>query len=192
VKLGLARNEARADGIDNVEFRRADAGGSLGKAEFDVAYARFLLTHLSDPAGCVVQMLEAIRPGGLLVVEDIDCSGSFCYPANQAFSRWLELYTATVRRRGADPDIGPRSPLLLLDAGFERVGMNIVQPAGLEGEVKHIIPLTVANIADAVVSDQLATREEVEEVVEELYEFARNPRTIVSMPRIVQAWGYRG
>jgi SAM-dependent methyltransferase len=191
VKLGLARAEARDAGVENVEFRQADVSGRLGEADFDVAYARFLLTHLSDPAGCVGRMHDALRPGGLLVVEDIDCAGCFCYPDHPAIRRSLELFTAAVRRRGGDPDIGPRLPVLLLEAGFERVGLNVVQPAGLEGEAKLIFPLTLANIADAVLADGSATPEEIGRVVEQLYEFARDPRTVAGTPRVVQAWGYR-
>jgi SAM-dependent methyltransferase len=190
VKLGLARTEARDVGVENVEFRRADVVGPLGESDFDVAYARFLLTHLRDPAGCIGRMRDALRPGGLLVVEDVDFAGSFWYPENPPFGRCLELYTEAARRRGGDPNIGRRLPVLLLEAGFERVGMNVVQPAGLEGEVKLIPALTLINIADAVLADGLATPEEFGRVAEQAYEFARDPHTVVSTPRVVQVWGY--
>jgi len=35
---------------------------------------------------------------------------------------------------GVDPNIGPRLPQLLIDAGCERVGVNVVQPAGMTAE----------------------------------------------------------
>lgn len=190
-KLELARTEAEDRHVDNVEFRKADADGSLGEAEYDVAYARFLLTHLSAPAACVERMRAALKPNGLLVVEDIDFSGHFSYPRSAAMERFVELYTQAVVARGGDPNIGPRLPLLLKDAGLERIGMNVVQPAGMDGEVKLLNPITLQSIADVVLAEGLATSAEIERVIAELYEFARSTRTVVSIPRVVQAWGYR-
>ena len=60
------------------------------------------------------------------------------------------------------PNIGPRLPGLFLDVGFERVQMNVVQPAGLDGEVKLINPITMETIADCVLAEGLATRSEVD------------------------------
>ncbi len=69
--------------------------------------------------------------------------------------------------------------------------MNVVQPAGLEGEVKLMSPITLENIAERVLADGLSTEEEIQEITDDLYAFARNPKTVASLPRIVQAWGYR-
>ncbi|MGQ0620750.1 MAG: class I SAM-dependent methyltransferase [Panacagrimonas sp.] len=191
VKLELARGEASDQGVTNIEYRKGDAGASLGSAEFDLVYARFLLTHLSDPAACIARMRDAVKPGGMVVVEDIDSTGYFSYPESAALLRYVELYSAAVFARGGDPNIGPRLPVLLLHAGLERIGMNVIQPAGLEGEFKLMNPVTMQSIADAVVQEGLATSGEIETLVAELYELARDTRTVVSIPRIVQAWGYR-
>ena len=67
----------------------------------------------------------------------------------------------------------------------------MVQPIGTEGEAKLINPITMENIAGAVLEDGLATREEIEDVVRELYEFAADPNTVAGMPRVVQSWGRR-
>jgi 2-polyprenyl-3-methyl-5-hydroxy-6-metoxy-1,4-benzoquinol methylase len=63
-----------------MEFRLSDVREVSGAPEFDIVYARFLLTHLSDPADAVNAFHRHLRPGGLLAVEDIDFSGYFTYP----------------------------------------------------------------------------------------------------------------
>jgi len=191
VKLGLARNEAREQGVANVEFRVADIRQASAAPEFDVAYSRFLLTHLSDPGGAVKALHAHLRPGGRIGLEDIDFSGHFTYPESPAFRRYHELYCATVSRRGGDPNIGPRLPVLLKQCGFVDVGTCITQPIGTEGEVKLINPITMENIAGAVLEDGLATRAEIDEVVRELFAFAADPNTVAGVPRVVQAWGRR-
>jgi SAM-dependent methyltransferase len=191
VKLALAQREAEEQQLRSVDFRKADITTCRAEPAFDLVYARFLLTHLSDPAAAVATMRQFLRPGGILVVEDIDYTGYFCYPDCAAVWRFVELYSQSVRRRGADPNIGPRLPVLLSEAGLERVRMNVVQPAGLSGEAKLINPLTMEAIGETVVGDGAASPAEVEQLVAEMHDFARDPRTVVSMARVVQAWGCR-
>jgi hypothetical protein len=127
----------------------------------------------------------------MLAVADVDFKGYFCHPNSNAFWRYVELYIRTARLRGADANIGPRLPGLLTAAGFANVDMNVVQIAATTGEVKLLSPLTMENIGDSVVTEGLATREEVDQLIVELYEFANTPGTIGSTPRIVEVWGQR-
>jgi ubiquinone/menaquinone biosynthesis C-methylase UbiE len=191
-KLSLARRAAARQGLGNAEFQHTDIRAAAGSQDRDLLYSRFLLTHLSDPARVVGQMCTYLRPGGVLVLEDIDFSGYFTHPPSPSFRRYHALYTAAVRRRGGDPDMGPRLPMLLAAAGFESIQMSIVQPMGFEGEVKLLNAITMENIADVVVEERLASREEIDYIVRQLYEIADIPCTIAGMPRVVQAWGYRG
>src|SRR5215510_14685541 len=191
IKLELARREAEEKGLGNVEYRLSDIRDSETASEFDVVYTRFLLTHLSDPADAVARLGQEARPGGLVIIEDIDFEGIFCHPFSAAFQRLVEIYTQASRRGGGDPNIGLRLPGLLLDAGFERIQANVVQPAGIDGEVKLIYPVSMENIADSVVADGIAGKGEVDRLIADLYELASDKRSFVSHPRVIQAWGYR-
>lgn len=189
--LAVARGEVEAEGTRNVEFRALDVRTEACGSDWDVVYARFLLTHLADPESTLAALVDHLRPGGVLAVEDIDFSGGFMWPPSEAFDRYAALYAAIVRRRGGDPDIGRRLPLLLAAAGLEGVRMKVVQPMGTEGDVKLLNPITMEAVADTVVKDGLATRVEVEAVVDELHRRAADPGTVTGLPRIVQAWGRR-
>ncbi len=190
-KMRVARAEAEEQGVTNVEFRVSDIRENALMQSFDVVFARFLLTHLSDPAGAVATFHAHVRPGGMMAVEDVDFSGCFTYPESKAFRRFHELYCATVIRRGGDPNIGPRLPSLLQQQGFENTGVHVFQPVSLQGEAKLLNPLTMENIAGAVLADGLASQQEIDEVVQALYAFAADPTTVAGTPRIVQAWGRR-
>ena len=48
-KLELARSEAAERGIHNVNFEHLDIREASVPKVFDIVYARFLLTHLSEP-----------------------------------------------------------------------------------------------------------------------------------------------
>jgi ubiquinone/menaquinone biosynthesis C-methylase UbiE len=189
IKLRMARQEANKNQVPNVEFRLADILEDELE-NFDLVHARFVLTHLANPRKALEKVRRALNPGGVLAVEDVDFRGHFCHPEHPAFSRYVELYTKTAQRRGADPDIGPRLPGLLIRTGFERVQINVVQVASMSDDSKLMAPITMENIADAVLAEGLASPAEIDRLVNELYAFARDPDTLISGPRVVQTWGY--
>lgn len=191
VKLDLARTEATQTNVTNATFQHGDLVAGAPDATYDLVYARFLLTHLPDPAAALADAIRVLRPGGRLVVEDVDFAGQFAFPSSPAFDRSIMLYTEAASRRGGDPMIGPRLPSLLRRAGFTRLGVNIVQPAGMEGEVKLVTPLTLENIADTVLTEGIATQAELDDTVTALYAIADDPAFLVSLPRVVQVWGER-
>jgi ubiquinone/menaquinone biosynthesis C-methylase UbiE len=187
----LAQQDAEREGIANVAFHQLDATALDAAATYDLVYARFLLTHLRDPQAVVQRMAQATRPGGVVVVEDIDHTAIFCYPACPALEQYITFYNQVTRLRGADPAIGPKLPALLRQGGLHDIQVHVVQPTFLEGNAKRISQITLENIREAVVAAGLATQTELDALVEELEAFTQNPETLVSLPRIVQAWAYR-
>ena len=190
-KIQMARDEARSEGALHVEFVAADLRGWDPSEAFDVVYARFILTHLPDPAEAAARFYRWTRSGGRVIVEDIDYRGAFAFPDVEAFRRYCELYCEAVKRRGGDPFIGPRLPSLLKGAGFADVEVSMTQPIGLIGEVKLLHALTLENTADAIVDSSLATRSEDHALIQQLHALAADDETLMAAPRIVQAWGRR-
>jgi SAM-dependent methyltransferase len=186
--LEVARQEATRHGLATI-FRREGINDLLEEDAYDLVYSRFLLTHLPDSEPAVERLMKAARPGGLVVVEDIEFAAHFCYPACPAFGRNVWLYQQAVEKKGGDPNIGPRLVNLLLDAGLEDVGLEVVQPTYRRGPGKRMAQVTMEHIRETVVKEGLALSEEVDSIVAELKQFARNPRTILSFPRIFQVWG---
>jgi SAM-dependent methyltransferase len=186
--LELARQEAAREGLPAV-FRREGVHDLGEEGAYDLVYGRFLLTHVPEPGRAVERLARATRPGGLVVVEDIEFAAHFSYPACPAFDRYVSLYRQAVRRRGGDPDIGPRLVGLLLEAGLRQVGVAVVQPTYRRGPGKRIAQVTMEHIREAVVTAGLASEGEVDAVIADLDRFAHNPRTILSLPRIFQVWG---
>ena len=186
--IQYARSEAERLSLRAV-FRQGDILQLRGKPIFDFAYARYVLTHLKEPSKALDGMVRVVRPGGVIAVEDIDFPGHVCHPPCRAFKRYLELYQAVVQRHGGDPAIGPRLHMMLMDAGAEDVHVDISQPTFREGEGKLVGQITLEHTREAVVQAGLATHKEIDEIVGELAEFARDPRTIMSIARTFQVWG---
>ena len=87
VKIDIARAESAQAGVSNVVFEARDVTAWEPAGTFDVVYARFLLTHLSRPGDLLSTMRRHVRPGGAMIVEDIDFRGHFAEPECRALER---------------------------------------------------------------------------------------------------------
>ena len=191
IKLQFAREDAERERLSNVEFRTSNVEQLDDDAQYDLVYARFLLTHLRDPAAVLRRMVRAARPGGVIVVEDIDHSGVFSHPPSPPVEQFVGLYNRLVRSRGADPEIGPRLPALFREVGLPDLHLSHVQLVFIDGEAKHIHRITLDNIAPALTASSLATDVEVEALARAMDDFVARPDTIVSSPRIFQVWAHQ-
>lgn len=187
--IRLAAADAEATGLDQVSFRVANVYDLEPEPLFDRVYVRFLLTHLPDPARALRRLVQMLKPGGILIAEDVEMSGRFCHPAFPLFDAGAHLYSTAARRKGGDPDIGPKLPGLLQAAGLQEVGVNLVQPVFLHGKGKTMMSLTLHRVADAVLAEGLASASEFAMLVTEIAAFEARPDTLVSLPRIFQVWG---
>jgi len=184
----LARQDAQDAGIGNIDYHVADALAFDG-GPFDLIYARFLLSHLGEPEHLLARMRQLARPGGRIVAEDIDMSGSYCHPNDPGHARFAELYTVAVRRGGGDADLGRRLPALARAAGLRDIHCHVFQLVHASGPHKHLTAVTMDRIRPAVLRYGLATDQEVDSILARMHAFVQDPATLVALPRIVQIWG---
>jgi SAM-dependent methyltransferase len=189
--LELARTEAAARGLANVAFRVGPVE-QFSETDLDLAFARMLFSHLSDPAPTLAAMVAAVKPGGHVIVEDVHFAGCFTEPSCPAYDRWVGWFRETVRLTGADLDIGPRLPGLLQGAGLADVGVRVAQPAFIDGPIKQLQQMSMQMIRTAVLGARVTSAEDFDATHAELKAFTDDPGTLVAGPRMIQAWGRRG
>ncbi len=67
--IALARETAAAEGLDNIEFRHADAQiHPFENAEFDVVISRMGSMFFGDPIAAFANLHRALRPEGRLTL----------------------------------------------------------------------------------------------------------------------------
>jgi ubiquinone/menaquinone biosynthesis C-methylase UbiE len=189
IKLAAASAKALRRELNNIEFQSANVLERWPATDASLVNIRFVLTHLPNPNEMLARAREALRPGGAIIVTEVDLGGQFCDPPCAAFDRYGELYVEAARRRREDPFIGRSLVRLLERAGFMNVDTKLVQPFARSGELKEVAAQTLAAISESLITALVATREEVEHLTKELREFADRPDTFMSFPRIFQAWG---
>jgi SAM-dependent methyltransferase len=190
VKLAAATAETEGVGFRNIEFRPADVLQWREPSTYDLVYGRFILSHLPDSARVLANMRDALRPGGVVILEDIDFSGGFCHPENDGYRRYSALYRAVVERRGGDANLGKRLFELCCAAGFDDVHVRVVHLVHTGHQPERAMALiTLQNIVSSVLSESLATESELQADIANLEAFTNDPRSLIGLPRVFQVWG---
>lgn len=190
VKVGLARQAASESGVRNAEFRVLDVGDWDEPGGYDAVYSRFLLQHLTGPAGLVGRMWAAVRDGGVLIVEDVDWDGWCCEPPDAGFDMFVDAYRRVLQRHGGDAAVGRRLYRYFLAAGIPAPRVQLVQPLH-EGEAKVLAWSTLDATADAIVAEGLASADQLADALASLRRLAEDERTLICGPRVFQLWSRR-
>jgi SAM-dependent methyltransferase len=139
-QLAAARREAEGDGESHlVELREGDALAlPLREDEwgtFDVAHTRFLLEHVADPLAVVRHMVQAVRPGGRIMLADDDHDVMRLWPEPPGFMAVSQAYLRTYHALGNDPYVGRRLIWLLHEAGAIPMRNNWIFFGGCAGSI---------------------------------------------------------
>jgi ubiquinone/menaquinone biosynthesis C-methylase UbiE len=86
-------------------------------ASFDIVHTRFLLEHVNDPLAVVRMMVEAVRPGGRIILQDDDHDVLRIFPEPAGFYELWEAYMRSYEKLRNDPYIGRRLVSLLHQSG---------------------------------------------------------------------------
>jgi SAM-dependent methyltransferase len=152
----------------------------------DAVFARCVLTHQHDPAAGLAEMVAVARPGGLVLVEDVEVAAVWSSPPSDALRRHLELYVAAARGLGAHPDFASEIAPALAALGATDIHVDVVQPVLREPADLQAHACTMEAIAEPVLAQGLATADEIETLVEQLDDYATTPGVVATLPRIAQ------
>lgn len=105
----------------------------------DVVYARFLLTHLADPAAAVRGWAGLLRPGGRLLLQET----SGLVSREPCLGRYYELVAELQHHHGQELDIGARLGGLAAGTGLvvEHEGTREVLARPAEMAALHVLNL---------------------------------------------------
>lgn len=121
-QIAMARNLAEADHEDQLmDLRQGEVSRfPLAQNEwgsFDLAHGRFILEHVPNPQAVVDQMIQALKPGGKIVLADDDHADLHLYPEIPEFCELWQAYIKSYELSGNDPFIGRKLPQLIVHAG---------------------------------------------------------------------------
>ena len=94
---------------------------------FDFAYARLIFQHLHKPSGAMEEIHRVLKPGGKLVINDIDIGlGEIVEPLNLEAEAIEDKMHEGRALRGGNPRFGRRLWRLLEAAGYVNMDLEVV------------------------------------------------------------------
>jgi SAM-dependent methyltransferase len=177
--------------LGNVRFALGDATDTgFTPGTFDVAHIRLLLVNVSDPIAVVREAARIVRPGGAVVVQEVDWLSWQCEPGLPAWAALRDILRGLWHSRGLDPEIGRRLPTLLRAAGLCEV--QATAHAGIDGAghpYRRLILTFADRFRDRILAAGLATADELDALQAAVDRHLADPGTVVVRAMTVQAWG---
>ena len=176
---------------ESVEVRRHDVGADPAPDHgFDLVHARLVLVHVRRRERALATMVEALRPGGWLLLEEADpglqplvCPDEVG-DAERLANRLKASFRTLMAERGVDLAFARTLPRLLRSAGLERVQSDAFFPMGGPA-CDELERATVEQIRDRLLEAGLATLEEIEQHLDNV----TAGRLDLATSPMVSAWG---
>ncbi|KAJ7321715.1 S-adenosyl-L-methionine-dependent methyltransferase [Mycena albidolilacea] len=111
----------------NVRFEWVDLeeeSMNLEPAAFDIVYSRQVLVHLSSADDVVHRFAQLVKPGGILILADVDF-GSMFETGGEGTRRFLSHFMEVWNVRGADLEFGRKIADSMRSSGLFPAGVNV-------------------------------------------------------------------
>jgi SAM-dependent methyltransferase len=116
------RTRCRRDGFGPGTIWETDLiDAPLPRAAYDLIFARWVFLFLPDPEAHLRKLAAALKPGGMLAIEDYCRPTMRRVPEPPHWENFLKADLAFFASQGGDANIGARLPGM-----FERVGLTVV------------------------------------------------------------------
>lgn len=173
----------------NVEVRRHDVRTEpLPAAAFDLVHARLLLIHLPERIAVLDAMVTAARPGGWVVVGDLDFHTVRPVRPTPEMDRVIAAFDPVVRAAGWDPGTGARLTAMFEESGLRDVEAESWQSYQRGGAVMPtILRMTYRRLRPVLLAGGRITEAELDEVDEWL----ADPANSLYGPTVWTAFGRR-
>lgn len=191
-QLAVARSRCARMKLQNIKFWTSSAYDTgLERETFDVVYSRFLTCHLQRPQDALVEMCALVKPGGVLICEDYDAASVASDPPTPAYERLHAIGAALDKARGVDSEIGPKLHRMFGQLPVDALRVRFRQPAFLIGPEKRFWEATLREAAPAIIESGVASQAELDDICAEMAIGADDPRQLIIVGRVCQAWAIK-
>jgi ubiquinone/menaquinone biosynthesis C-methylase UbiE len=172
----------RHRGVQAMSFVRGDAHAmEFPSNRFDLVYSRMLIEYLKDKQQAVREMLRVCRPGGTVLLQDLDGQLLWHYPEDVELQRNSEKVVSALAATGFDPFVGRKLFSFAQKAGMQHIDVQVESYhliAGVVGpEILKQWELKL-EIAAPQLTKVLGSERAAKEHAQRFLEYLRRPDTL--------------
>lgn len=175
--------------LGNVDVARHDvAVDPLPEAEFDLIHARLVLVHVPERLVAIRRLVQALRPGGWLLIEDADATTVHsCFDPQtddeHLANRIREGLIGMLDGRGVDPAFARKLPRLLREVGLVDIAGDAYLP--MADGVRLLERANLLQLQEMFLERGIVTKEELEHFLALL----DDPAFLLAGIFLIAAWG---
>ncbi len=114
----VARERAAFAGLTNVYFVTHELATYESESSFDALIGSRILMYFRDPAVLLRRLAQLVKPGGVIVFQELDLDAAKSEPESPLFERSLDRVRQTFTRAGTDVRAGLKLAQIFEDAGL--------------------------------------------------------------------------
>ena len=190
--VALARERAKDAGLDHVRFEVGVLDNLQQSGPFDALVGRLILLYLKDPAAVLKKLAELIRPGGLVIFQEMEMATAHSVPDVPLFARCGGWIVEAFKRAGVETSMGSRLYSVFRQAGLGEPQM--ISGGRVEGsaqsEIYEWLAQTIRSLLPMIEKTGVATKDEVgiDTLADRLRADVVSQGAVVHSPVFVGAW----
>jgi ubiquinone/menaquinone biosynthesis C-methylase UbiE len=192
--VARAGERVRGLGFGNVRFMEGDLTTLQLNRQFDAMVGRLIVLYLPDRERVVQRLLQFVRPGGLVALQEMDMTMGKTEPDIALFREARDVIVETTRRAGFEPDMGTKLAPLLRRLGLQpRALMGARVESGPESPAYNWMAQTIRSVLP--LSEKLgitsATQIDVDTLAERLKHELTSQDAVFVLPPLTGVWARR-
>jgi SAM-dependent methyltransferase len=106
---------------------------------FDLVYSRMLMEYLKNKEGAVKEMVRVCKPGGTVLLQDLDGQLLWHYPEDPVVQGTVEKVVRALSSTGFDPFVGRKLFSLAHGAGLKNIDVQVECYHLIAGQIEPAI-----------------------------------------------------
>jgi ubiquinone/menaquinone biosynthesis C-methylase UbiE len=190
--IALARKRAESAGLNNVRFEVDLLESLQQKGSFDALVGRLVLLYLQEPAATLKKMAALVRPGGLIIFQEMDMATGRAVPEVPLYTQCGAWFVEAFERAGVEISMGSRLYSIYKQAGLpesQMIGAGRVE-GGAHSEIYEWVAQTIRSLLPMIEKTGVATKDEidVDTLADRLRREVIEKGGVIHSPIFVGAW----
>jgi ubiquinone/menaquinone biosynthesis C-methylase UbiE len=171
IGLDINTRLLEASPYPRLEIRRGDiTKDKLESCTYDLIHGRFVLFHVKDVYTALSNLEQALKPGGILFIEEPDFRTAF--PAasetelGTSIARVNQAELSMYSSMGIDPALGSKLPPILLERGFNNVDFSTALPLAPGGSsIAKMMGMSIQHLRSRLIGTGDASESDIKRYV---------------------------